>query len=238
MGIISTIKAVKKVTKTVATTKVIASAGSTVLKEVHKGIQGAKVSSRMNELESFDHEIMFEKKNAPYIDGARLFDSQKSICLNVSAVESKGARCLRVTDSNGSNIRFTIAESRGRYKWNGDNQSTYFSITANGVRNEKLELKFGGTFWKYTLSSKGLSATESSTGYKVTNSKNEIVAETVGKLRFEHSALVYIKDSTDFNLHLAMLFTPIFFQGITAPENYSEGYEKYVNKMSSKIGLF
>ena len=54
----------------------------------------------------------------------------------------------------------------------------------------------------------------------------------------ESSALVYIRDEKEFNLSLAMLFAPIFFQGITAPENLSEEYEKYHNKMSSRFGLF
>ena len=52
-------------------------------------------------------------------------------------------------------------------------------------------------------------------------------------------ALLYtIRDEKEFNLSLAMLFAPIFFQGITAPENLSEEYEKYHNKMSSRFGLF
>lgn len=44
--------------------------------------------------------------------------------------------------------------------------------------------------------------------------------------------------ASHFSLILAMLFTPVLFQGITTPENFSEDYDKYVNKMQSKFGLF
>lgn len=238
MGIITTVKAVKTVAKTVKKAKFVAAAGGAVVHEVKKGVQGAKTANRLDALESFAYELIFEKTKGPYIDGARLFDATKKINLAVSAGEDKGARYLTVNDSNRSTTLFTIKESRARYRWNGDTRPTDFLVTADGVRNGKLELKFGGTFWKYSLPSKGLNATESSTGYKVVNSKKEVVAETVGKLRSESSALVYIRDEKEFNLSLAMLFAPIFFQGITAPENLSEEYEKYHNKMSSRFGLF
>ena len=238
MGIISTIKAVSSAAKTVKAVKFMTSAGGSIISEVNKGIKGNKAANRMEELEnSYAFELIFEKANEPYIDGARLYDATKSINLCVSAFEKKGARCLMVTDANGEKPRFTIVENRSQYRWNGESQSTSFTITTDGLWNSKLELHFGGTFWKYSLPAKDLHATESTTGYKVVNSKKDVVAETVGKFRSESTALVYIRDDNDFNLCIAMLFAPIFFQGIMAPENFSEDYEKYTNKMNSRRGL-
>ena len=238
MGIFTTIKAAKTIAKTVKTASFMASAGAEVVSEVNKGIKGAKASNRMEALESYAYELMFDKSNGSYVDGARIYDVKKSVNLLISASESKGARCLQATNVNDGRTLFAITESRGRYRWNGDHQSTEFTVVADGERIGKLELKFGGTFWKYALPARGLAATESSTGYKVVNSKKELLAETVGKFRTDDTVLVYVRDSADFSLILAMLFTPIFFQGITAPENFSEDYAKYVNKMQSKFGLF
>lgn len=238
MGIISTVKTVKTVAKTVKKAKFVAAAGGAVVNEVKKGIQGAKASSRLDALESYAYELIFEKSKGRFIDCARLFDSTKSVNLTVSATEEKGARCLSLIDSSTSTTLCSIKENRSQYRWNGDTQPSYFLVTADGAKQGKLELKFGGTLWRYALPEKGLNATETSTGYKVVNANKEVVAESVGKLRTENSALVYIRDEQDFSLILAMLFTPIFFQGITTSDNFSEEYEKYQNKMRSKISLF
>lgn len=238
MGIFSTIKTARTIAKTVKTAASMAIAGGTVVSEVNKGIKGAKASNRMEALEDYAFELMFEKNNGSYVNGARIYDAKKSVNLLVSASDNKGARCLKAINANDGSTLFTITESRGRYRWNGDHQSTDFTVAADGYQIGKLELKMGGTFWKYALPAKGLAATESSTGYKVVDSRKELLAETVGKFRTDNSVLVYVRDSTDFSLILAMLFTPVLFQGITTPENFSADYDKYVNKMQSKFGLF
>ena len=226
MGIFTTIKAVKTVAKTVAAAKVVTSAGSAVVKEVNKGIQGSKAANRMDELEGFAFELIFEKTNLPYIDGARIYDSTKHVHLSVTAFYVRELKRLTVTDVNSGNPIFTISEKGFHYNLLGEPEYTRFFLSADGIKEKQLELKFGGTFWKYALPGTGLQATETSTGYRVVNSNKEVVAESVGKFRSEDSALVYVRDSKDFNTSFGMLFSPVFFQAVLAPENFSETRKK------------
>ena len=226
MGIKTIIKRVKAVANTVAAVKDITFEGGAVVNEISKGIKGSKAANRMDELESFAFELIFEKLNSPYIDGARIYDSTKQVNLSVSAFYIRKLRHLIVTDTYSNNPIFTISEKGHNYNWRGEPEFTRFMLSADGIKDNELELQFGGTFWKYNLPKTGLQATETSTGYRVVNSNKEVVAETVGKLRSEDNALIYVKDSKGFNTSLGLLFSPVFFQAVLAPDNFSETHKK------------
>ena len=216
--------------QTVKKVESMVEAGGEIVNEVFAGIKNSRTESRLEILESYAFELIFEKSNAPYIDGAYIYDATKSIYLYISATENKGARCLRATDLNNSGTRFIIAESKGRYAWNGASRETDFYLATDRIKNDKLELKIGGPSRRCTLPRVGFTATETITGYKVTDAAKEVVAESVGKLRTDDRALIYIRDPEDFNLSLAMLFSPVFFPGVFTDDNFSKEYEKYVHK--------
>ena len=174
--------------------------------------------------EHYDVEVFFSKTNPPYIDNASLVDNINCTNMYIKTNIKSGSRIIELVDNKG-NIKLTVEEIGSHYDYHGHAHTTDCNIRIANEEKINVKTHTGVPFNHVTIKQNGFHTRETINSYKILDSNEVLIAETLGKFT-DNFARIYVDHPDRMNIAIALLLAQSFENTL----QFSQKYKEYAYK--------